>query len=91
MIRPARLEPLGDRALNTNYTPARPWTCQTFAPHTCTGEVIGFVGAYPVCAAGAPAEIEARRVDAERIEAFENTPEARAAAAAEHAWESRVS
>lgn len=91
MSRPLELRPLGDRPLNDNYQPPRAWTCQTYAAHECAGTVVGFVGAYPVCSTGAPAEVAAQRADRERIAALMDTPEFRAAAAAEMAWEARVS
>lgn len=67
------------------------WKCATFAPHECDGQLVGVLGACPVCEAGAAAEAAARDADRARIKALCDTPEFRRAAAAEHAWESRVS
>lgn len=54
-------------ALNPNYDPPRPWRCATQATHDCDGEVVGAVGAYPVCCRGAEAEQLARAEQAERM------------------------
>jgi len=50
--------------LNDNYTPPRPWTCQTPAEHNCHGEIVGAIGAYPVCRNGMAAERD--RLEAEQ-------------------------
>lgn len=73
--------------LNTNYDPPRPWTCQTPAGHDCAGPVVGAVGAYPVCQAGAGAEITRRHAEDARLAALWEDPEFRAAIAAEAAVE----
>lgn len=78
-------------ALNANYTPPRPWTCITSEAHTCSGDVVGAVGAYPVCPAGATAEIAAQVVERARLAAWLETPEAIAEARREREWEGRVS
>jgi hypothetical protein len=77
----ARLEPISP--LNTNYDPPRPWTCMTHAAHECTGTIVGKVGAYPVCQAGAAAELAARAADTERIQALLADPEMQARLAEE--------
>lgn len=89
MTKTAALEPISP--MNTNYSPARPWTCQTHAEHDCTGTVVGKVGAYPVCQPGAAAEIAQREADAARIAALMATPEMQREIARELAWEARVS
>jgi hypothetical protein len=54
-------------ALNDNYLVPRPWDCITHETHDCGGPVVGAVGAIPVCAAGAVAELAMRaREDARR-------------------------
>jgi hypothetical protein len=78
-------------ARNENYAPPRPWRCVTHEAHGCAGDVVGAVGAIPVCEAGAAAEIAAQRADRARIEALLDTPEMRAEIAAEMAWEARHS
>jgi hypothetical protein len=72
-----------------------PWTCQTDAPHECSGPVIGAVGAYPVCQAGAAAEIAVRDARDAETRAWMESPEGRRViareSAAERRWERRVS
>jgi hypothetical protein len=93
MTKTAALEPISP--MNTNYSPARPWTCQTDAAHECTGTVVGKVGAYPVCQPGSVAEIAARAAEVARREAWMNEPGVREMldreAARELAWERRAS
>jgi len=75
MDRTPTLRPLADRPLNDNYTPARPWLCATDETHTCTGTVVGFVGACPVCQTGVDAEIAAQTADQVRRAALLLDPE----------------
>lgn len=77
--------------MNENYVPARPWKCLTRASHDCVGPVIGALGALPVCANGADAERAARQADRARINAWADSPEGRAAIAAERRIEERYS
>jgi hypothetical protein len=72
--------------LNENYSPPQPWRCATRAEHDCTGSVIGAVGAYPVCANGAEAEIEARLAEEARRAELLADPEIQR----QIAWEQRV-
>lgn len=83
-----KIQPISD--MNTNYDPPRPWTCQTLEPHACDGVIVGKVTPYPVCAAGAAAEIAARIKDHERVTAWANSPEGRRAIRAEAAMERRI-
>ena len=76
--------------MNTNYDPPQPWRCATYAAHVCDGQVIGALGAYPVCAAGAAAEQVARDADQVRISAWMNSPEGRREIAREQATEHRI-
>jgi hypothetical protein len=61
--------------LNANYDPPQPWKCITSATHDCDGPVIGKVGAYPVCANGATAEIARRNADDARLARLYADPE----------------
>lgn len=81
--------------LNTNYDPPQPWRCIPPAEHVCSGPVVGAVGAYPVCQAGAVAEQVRRDEENARLAAWMAQPEVRtmldAEAARERYWEGRVS
>jgi hypothetical protein len=70
-----------------------PWICVTHETHTCSGPVIGAVGAVPVCEAGATAETRARRrADLRwRRYARAHAGELAAEAAAERRFESGIS
>lgn len=49
--------------LNDNYAPPQPWRCVTHAAHECTGDVVGALGAVPVCEPGRVAEIAVHTAD----------------------------
>ena len=73
--------------LNASYDPPRPWRCITQEPHDCDGQVIGSLGAIPVCAAGAVVEEAARIRDRARQDAWAASPEGRRMIAEEAAIE----
>jgi hypothetical protein len=77
--------------LNTNYSPPRPWVCCAHVAHECAGPVVGALGATPVCAAAVAPWLAEQAADHERWERYAASPKGRAEAAAERAWESRVS
>jgi hypothetical protein len=77
--------------LNDNYSPAKPWVCVTHTEHTCSGTVIGAIGAIPVCADGARTEVAARVADRERIAILMDTPVMRTHLAWEQAMDARYS
>jgi hypothetical protein len=78
-------------ALNDNFTPALPWTCQAHGSHVCSGQVIGAIGATPVCRHGALVEQQARAEHRKMVAEFSRTPAARRAAAHERRVEARWS
>lgn len=88
MARLSRLRELP--AMNSNYDPPQPWRCISHERHECDGQVIGQVGV-PVCAAAAELEQARQDEDAARWAAWGDSPAGRAEAAAEQAWEARVS
>lgn len=76
--------------LNTNYDPPQPWRCATRAAHDCDDDVVGAVGAYPVCCRGAEAEQLARAEQAERMRRLLADPEFQATLAREAEVEMRI-
>jgi len=65
-------------ALNGSFNPPRPWRCCTTAAHECTGQVVGSMGALPVCAPAAEAEHTARDEGARRLAFLAASPPVRA-------------
>ena len=76
--------------LNANYDPPRLWRCATHTLHDCDQQVVGKVGAYPVCRQGAEAEQGARAEDAGRIARLLADPEFQTAIRHEAAIEQAI-
>lgn len=68
-----------------NPNTGAPWRCVTPANHECDGVIVGALGAYPVCAAGAVAEQAARDAHDARMVAWRRSPEGRRTLRAEAA------